>query len=604
MTFLHPEFIYLMMPILFILFYFLLTQADEMHHYFSAEVVDRLRVRSNRMSLRTRNVLFFLMFVLLVLALAFPVIEERKVKVQSKRTQLMVALDISASMRAEDVYPTRLRAAQEKVLSILDKVSSERTGVIAFAKESYLVAPMTFDHRAVRFLVRQLRPSLITQKGTDIMELLHATKAVMKDQTDIDLLIISDGGEARVFTQEIAYAKAHGITVYVLLVGTEQGAPIKDRTGSLVKANMVITHRNSAIADLATQSGGSLIESVTGERDVVAMMKEITGKSRGGTLDEEEVTQFIPLFYIPLGLAMLILIIATSSMSKRERLQMPGVFLLGWLLIPIDPVYAGLTDFKLLQEAKRLYESGEYAQSAKLYGTYANERKSDEARYDQANALYRSGHYEAAAKVYEKVAFADRDRRFDTFHNLGNAYARQHDIAALRKAVTSYERALRIKEERMTRENLDQVKMLIIRASSERRKSEKKASARPFSTSKMQESDKHARSDDTLAPSLPIVRSRDTMQDEGPHEQVKSGQKKERGQGVIEKDADEQMSHDRRDEQEDREPQHVKGQDVDKTAMSDIEERKWFRVLERQPFGHIYKIETLREEEPRDARPW
>ena len=100
----------------------------------------------------------------------------------------------------------------------------------------------------------------------------------------------------------------------------------------------------------------------------------------------------------------------------------------------------------------------DYNRSAELYADYARAHASSEAYYDQANALYQNGRYKDAVKAYEHASFADKERQFDTLHNLGNAYAKQGEAEALKKAITAYENALKLKEEEPTRENLERVK--------------------------------------------------------------------------------------------------------------------------------------------------
>ena len=167
MSFLHPEFLYYMLPPLFILFGLLLTQKESQAHFFSEEVMSKLRVSANTLTLKARNALFFLMFFLMIVALAQPMINEGVVSIKSKSADIMIALDISDSMLAEDVYPNRLKLAKQKAMELLDFAPNERIGVIGFAKNSYLVSPLSFDHGAVGFLLSQLDTESITEKGTN-----------------------------------------------------------------------------------------------------------------------------------------------------------------------------------------------------------------------------------------------------------------------------------------------------------------------------------------------------------------------------------------------------------------------------------------------------
>ena len=134
-SFLHPEFIYLMLPALIILFALLLTQREVQEQFFSSRVLAKLRVDTKRLSARVRNVFYFLMFLFIILALAAPVIEKGEAEVKVKGDLFFVALDLSDSMRCKDVYPSRLQVAKQKLLALLKQDRNDRIGLIAFAAD-------------------------------------------------------------------------------------------------------------------------------------------------------------------------------------------------------------------------------------------------------------------------------------------------------------------------------------------------------------------------------------------------------------------------------------------------------------------------------------
>lgn len=236
MTFLHPEFLYYMLPPLFILFALLLTQKDVQAQFFSEEVIDKLRTNANTLTLQARNALFFLIGFLIVIALAQPVIKDGTIQVKQKSADIMVALDISNSMLAQDVYPNRLQLAKKKAQDFIDGVDGDRIGVMAFAKNSYLVSPLSFDTKAVKFLLQKLDTTSITQQGTSIQTLLESFNKHSKNEQKY-LLIFSDGGDKKDFSQEIAYAKEHKISVFVVAMGSKKGAAVKDVNGEFIKQN-------------------------------------------------------------------------------------------------------------------------------------------------------------------------------------------------------------------------------------------------------------------------------------------------------------------------------------------------------------------------------
>ena len=235
MTFLHPEFLYYMLPPLFLLFGLLLTQKEHQAEFFSKEMMEKLRVSANTLTLKARNALFFLIGFFMIIALAEPVIEEGSVKVDAKSADIMVALDISDSMLANDIYPNRLEAAKEKALSLLETAHSERIGIVAFAKESYLVSPLSLDKGAVSFLLQHLDTASITQKGTDFLSVLEVVGKMQKKEEKKYFLLLSDGGDKDDFSQEIESAKKHNITVFILAVATKKGSPVKLQDGSFIK---------------------------------------------------------------------------------------------------------------------------------------------------------------------------------------------------------------------------------------------------------------------------------------------------------------------------------------------------------------------------------
>ncbi|MCW8895248.1 VWA domain-containing protein, partial [Sulfurimonas sp.] len=493
MTFLHPEFLYYMLPPLFILFALLLTQKESQAHYFSKEVMDRLRVSANTLTLKARNALFLLMGFFMILALAEPVIKDGTIEIKAKSADIMIALDISDSMLAEDVYPNRLEMAKQKALTLLDESPNERIGIVAFAKNSYLVSPLSFDTSAVAFLLRQLNTQSITEKGTDFLSILDVVSKTQKAQEKKYLLILSDGGDKSDFSDEIEMAKEHGISVFILGVGTKKGAPIKLQDGTFIKQNgdIIVSKLNESISELATKTGGVYIQSTTSSDDIKTMLKEITNISDEKELKSEEIQRYIPLFYYPVAMALLILLIATSSMSKRQSVSLPSVFILFSLLFTNVHVEAGILDFVELNKAKEAYEKGNYDESAKLYEKYAKESANGESYYNAANAYYKQKKYKEAIESYKKATFDTPEARAKNYSNLGNAYVKEQGEDSLQKAIESYEKSLEIQEDKDTRENLQEVKKLL-----EKQKQDSKEDDNKKSDEKKEEKDKDKKGDE------------------------------------------------------------------------------------------------------------
>ncbi|MDQ7067083.1 MAG: VWA domain-containing protein [Sulfurimonas sp.] len=420
MSFLYPEFLYYILLPMLLLFGLILSKKSSEELYFSSEVMEKLRVSANTLTLNVRNWLFLVMGVLILIALSGPVINDGVVEVKAKSADIMIALDISDSMLAEDVYPNRLKLAKQKALELLKLAPNERIGVIGFAKNSYLVSPLSFDTNAVAFLLRELRTDSITEKGTDFLSMLNVVDKSIKKESKKYLLILSDGGDSEDFRDEIAYAKEHKIVVFVLAIGTSKGAPIKREDGSFLKHNgeILISKRNDKISTLATKTGGVYIKSVNSNADIRAMLKEIEAHSEKKELKSQEINRYIALFYYPLALALFLLLIATSSFYKKIEKNVVLMFFMSTLFVFSEDAKAGVTDFMLLDKAEEAYKTRNYEEAQKIYEEYAKERPSADAEYNRANTLYKQKKYKQAQKIYEGLKLDGADKQAKNYANL------------------------------------------------------------------------------------------------------------------------------------------------------------------------------------------
>lgn len=600
-----------MFPVLCVLFFFLITGRSNALAVFSPEVLSRLRCETHSLTPRARNALFFVALSLFIVALAQPVIEEGRVKIKAKSADIMIALDISDSMLCEDSYPNRLEAAKRKVLDLLEQAPKERIGVMAFAKEAYLVAPLSFDHRAVRFLLQRLQTGSITEKGTDYLHLIDTAANTLRSDEGRYLLLLTDGGDEGDFSEAIALAKEQKITVFVLGMGSRQGAPIKLSDGSFVKqgGNVVISRLNDSISAFATQTGGAYIEAVGDGRDIEAMMREIEAKTERRVLKEEEVVMYQQLFYWPLGMALLMLLIAFSSLGKRRTMAVP-VLVAMVAGLHVSESHAGLLDFQLLSEAKARYETGDFNQSAQLFDAYAKNHPSAEVLYNRAGAAYKAGNYDEAAATYEQLRSSATKHRFEVLHNLGNSYAKKGDAESLAKALKAYEEALSLKEEQPTKENLEAVKKALEEMQKQQQEQQNQQCDNP-KEGETQRDDQNATQDGE--------QKEPQQGDQGGERQKSEPQEGADQKGEQSQKQEPQETPQQEDQQQEAKPQEAQSKDApDANAtqspqsaaaqseqMSDMEARKWLEMLQNQPVGHLYRLgEPNSYKRDQNDKPW
>jgi len=613
MSFLHPEFLYYMLPPLFILFGLLLTQKESQATFFSQEVMKKLRVSANTLTLQARNGLFMLIALLMVIALSGPVIDDGKVEIKAKSADIMIALDISDSMLAEDVYPNRLKLAKQKALELLRLAPNERVGVIAFAKNSYLVSPLSFDHGAVGFLLRQLDTKSITEKGTNLLSMLEVVDGSVKKESKKYLLILSDGGDSSDFSTEIEFAKEKGIAVFVLGIGTTKGAPIKQDNGSFITENgtIIISKLNENISDLATATGGVYIESLNSDADVKAMLREIEAHSEKKELKSQEIARYIPLFYYPIGMALFLLLIATSSMSKREKIQLPSVFILAAFMFVTSDVNAGLFDFVELDKAKEAYEQKDYKRSQEIYEKYADKTKKADTHYNIANSLYKQSKYKEAIASYKKASFEDRASRAKNLSNMGNAYVKEGAEKSLNNAQKAYERSLEQEENKETRENLEAVKKAIEeqkkkeqkdkdKKKDKNKKDDKKKEDKKEGSDKKEDSEKKGdKSEDK------DKKSKDSKDKQKESDEEKKKEKSDEEKAKQEQEKKKDEAKELKDEKDKNGDSKQKPSQQKKSIMSEEEAQKWLKQLNKEQNTYLYQLNKNKQmQEQTYEKPW
>lgn len=624
MSFLHPEFLYYMLVPLFILFGLLLTQQESQAHFFSEEVMSKLRVSANTFTLKARNALFMLMGFFMIIALAQPVIDDGMVEVKAKSADIMIALDISDSMLAEDVYPNRIKLAKQKAIDLLKLEANERIGVIGFAKNSYLVSPLSFDHGAVSFLLSQLSTDSITEKGTDFLTMLDVVDNALDKKSKRYLLVLSDGGDKTDFSAEIHSAKEKNITVFILGIGTLKGSPIKLQDGTFITQNsqIIVSKLNENISELALKTGGVYIQNSKSDDDVKAMLQEIQKVGVEKEFKSEEVKRYIPLFYYPLGMALLLLLIATSSMRKKESSALVwGFLVLGTFFITPD-AKAGMLDFLDLKNAKKAYENKEYDKAANLYEKHADKSSNGQSYYDAGNAFYKQKKYDKAIAAYEKATFDDEKSRADNLANKGNAYAKKGEQADLQKAVESYEQSLKIKEDKETRENLQKVQELLKKKQQDKKKeSDDKSQQKDKDKDSKDDKDKKE-SKDSQEKSKEEKDSKEKEKSQNENQKDSKDENKSKKDG--QKNQDEQKEKDSK--QENNQSKQQQKQDLEqlskdnnktdnavdsaqqkasKDTMSDAEEKKWLQQLNMNKNTYMYMLNNQNnKEENSNEKPW
>ncbi len=231
-------------------------------------LLDRLYPSSVGRWRSRRLLLYLLALLLLIVAAARPQYGEVEQTLQSVGTHVIVALDCSPSMMAEDVQPNRLEKAKQSLKLMLRRLEGNRVGIIAFAGVAFLQCPMTLDHGMAALVLQSIAPDSIGVAGTDLGAAVStAIQAFDRGAGDGGraLILITDGEDHEGKLDEAAdEAAAQGVVIYAIGIGTARGAPIakekggfkEDQTGAKVNTQLQM----SSLQKLAQVTGGAAYE--------------------------------------------------------------------------------------------------------------------------------------------------------------------------------------------------------------------------------------------------------------------------------------------------------------------------------------------------------
>ncbi len=433
MGFENAIFLYLMLPPLGILAYFVLSGVSGYEKYFSASVLDKILIQGDTLGTKGRNTLILLALFLFIIALARPIMNQKELKVQTHSKNLIIAIDISRSMRANDIYPNRLEFVKNKLNTLIDGLKETNIGIIAFARNAFLVSPLTSDKKSLKFLLSYLDSDIVSVQGTNIANALSQTAKMFVKGGVRDVFLISDGGEREDVKKAIDEAKRHELKVSVMVVGSGKGGSVRLENGELLKdrsGRIVITKRNESLKELALKSGGVYIKEFGGGGGVKLLENSLKEEKNKQT---KSIKTAHELFMYPLVLGFVFLFISLHGRAKK------GLFAFFALFFMMQPnLKAGLLDFIYIHKAKQAIEHKQYQQAIEEYNKLSS---SPSINYNKANAYYKMKKYDEALHEYKKVKTTDKTLKTKALFNEGNAYVQKQ---AYPNALKAYEEAKKL----------------------------------------------------------------------------------------------------------------------------------------------------------------
>ena len=324
-------FIYLLaIPILFVLFLLVFWWKKRTQKNFAkVGLLDRLSPEKSTFKYFLKMTVFLLGLAFLIVSLTNPKMGTKLETVKRQGVDIVFALDVSKSMLAEDIAPNRLEKAKQIISKIIDKLGSDRIGIIIYAGNSYPLLPITTDHGAAKMFLQSANPDMVSSQGTAINEAIKLASSYYNndEQTNRFLFIISDGEDHQEdASSAIAQATKDGIKTYTIGVGTEKGGPIPIKyKGELEgykkdsKGEVVITKLNPETLKDISESGNGKYIIGNKTQQTVDYVENILVKAEKSEFETTKFSDYKDQFQWFVGFALLFLVIDALMLDKKTK---------------------------------------------------------------------------------------------------------------------------------------------------------------------------------------------------------------------------------------------------------------------------------------------
>lgn len=396
---------------------------------------------------------------LLIVMLARPQMGTKISHEKRNGIETIITLDISNSMLAEDVVPSRLDKSKMLVENMVDHFTNDKIGLIVFAGDAFVQLPITSDYVSAKMFMQSIDPSLIATQGTDIAQAITMAmnSFTQDDKVGRAIIVITDGEDHEGGSLEAAQAaKKKGMRVFVLGVGDTKGAPIPSGDGGYMTDNAgqtVMSALNEDMCRQIAQAGGGAYIHVDNTNVAQNKLNDELTKLQKGDITSTIYSEYDEQFQAFGILALLMLIIEICVFESKNRLlknvrlfkkreQVVRMIVTLFMLMSWTIAYSQ-TDRQSIRQGNRLYHQQEFAKSEVEYRkAISNNPNNAQAIYNLGCALMAQQKDSAAVVQFQNAGKMEKGkfRKAKSFHNIG-FICQRHQMYG--EAIEAYKEALR-----------------------------------------------------------------------------------------------------------------------------------------------------------------
>ncbi|WP_309497211.1 VWA domain-containing protein [Sulfurovum sp.] len=394
MTLLYPSFLWLIIPLVLLLW---VKRANLLH------------------------VVHLVVLMLIILSLTRPVQEKSLQEATIEAKDIIIALDVSYSMKANDITPTRYDFAKETIAALLEQSPSDNIMLIAFTTNPLLLSPPTTDHALINTALKSLNPEFILTKGTSLKKLFQKLSTMHSEHKN--LILMTDGGEEENLEELTDLLHGSKLSLSVLALGTVQGTTVKNKEGTLLKdkeGNLVISRINPLLETLTNAVGGTYLRP-SNTPEATASTLQHTLKERVSTVQKMQ-HHYKEFYQLPLIIALLLFLMVHTRAVKYL------LILFTFLGVQAE---ASIFDSYHLHSAYSNYDNRDLNASKVHLKQVVN--RSLQSQILLANTYYKQGNFKLAIQTYKSIRSSSKTVKQTLYYNIANTYAKleKYDKAKL-----------------------------------------------------------------------------------------------------------------------------------------------------------------------------
>ncbi|SEA25262.1 Ca-activated chloride channel family protein [Prevotella sp. tc2-28] len=431
-------------------------QKKRLRKFGDRDLVRQLMPDVSRFRPLVKFVLLLTALALIILMIARPQFGTKINREKRTGIETIIAMDISNSMLAEDVTPSRLDRSKMMVENLVDHFTNDKIGLIVFAGDAFIQLPITSDYVSAKMFLSSITPSMIATQGTDIAKAITMSTNSFTQQEGVGkaIIVITDGEDHEGGALEAAKeAQNKGMRVYVLGVGSPKGAPIPTGNGDYMKDNMgqtVMTGLNEEMCRQIAQAGGGAYIHVENNSNAQDQLDHELDKLAKKEIESTIYSDYDEQFQAVCIIVLLLLIIEVCildiknpmlknvSLFKRNKKAVVAVL---FLLVATSVQAQG--DRLLVRQGNKQFRAGNYAEAEVSYRKAVEKNpRNAQAHYNLGNALLGQRKDSAAVVQFENAAKQETNpmRKAQSYHNIGVICQGQKQYA---QAIEAYKEALR-----------------------------------------------------------------------------------------------------------------------------------------------------------------